>query len=163
MYESVIRGLGDWQSMTDDQIVAAVTAIDQPFAEPEKWMTLGIAAIIGEQNMPALLSWMETAKIDWIRQDMAFPGLPIGDPVFNAKLVATGNVFCQAIAAHGRRLVSRCYLAGLADDASAIKETIKAMRLELRKRAWRTSFATRYNAAMIAVDNYNGVGPEPTL
>lgn len=163
MYESLIKSLGGWASMTDAQIVANLVAVDQPYAEPEKWMSLGIASIIGEENMPALLAFMESSGREWLRQDMAFPGLPIGDATFNTKLLQTGNPLCVQIANYGRRLVSRCYAAGLAEDTEAILATISKMRLELRKSAWRASFAARYNAAMAAVASYDGSGPEPNL
>lgn len=163
MYDQVVRSLGDWQSLTDAQIVAALLAADQPYAEPEKWTSLGIAAIIGDENMPALLDWMTSTNRDWLRVDMAFPGLPIGDAVFAAKLLATGNPLCEAIANYGRRLVSRCYAAGLPESAEGIIETVTRMRLDVRKAGWRSSFAARYNAAMAEVQNYNGTGKEPSL
>lgn len=163
MYESLIKSLGEWATMTDAEIVSHLVVPDQPFAEPEKWMSLGIASIIGEENMPALLAFMQSSNREWLRQDMAYPGLPIGDATFNAKLLQTGNPLCVQIANYGRRLVSRCYAAGLAEDTEAITATIKEMRLELRKAAWRSSFSTRYNAAIVAVNNYRGIGPEPTL
>lgn len=156
MYESVIRSLGDWLSMSDDQIVDALFAVDQQYAEPEKWMSLGIASIIGDENMPALLSFMESTNREWLRQDLAFPGLPIGDPVFNAKLMATNNPYCIQIAQYGRRLVSRCYLAKLPEDRQAVLRTLSRMRLDSDKGSMLRDGANRWNAFKQAVDLWDG-------
>lgn len=156
MYESVIRSLGDWISMTDDAIVAALFAVDQQYAEPDKWTSLGIASIIGDENMPALLAFMDSTNRSWLRQDLSFPGLPIGDPVFNAKLMATNNPYCVQIAQYGRRLVSRCYLAKLPEDRDSILRTLGKMRLDSEIGSMLRDGANRWNAYKQAVELWDG-------
>ena len=162
-YRKAIESIDGWQEMTDAGIVAAVKAKSFLYVDPDRWTLLGIAQIIGPDQVTGFIAFCESIGYGWIATQAAGSGLPIGDPVFNAQLLTIPDARCAAIAAAGRRYISPCQRFGVAENDSAIQGAIDALRHEIRQRELRKEGSDIYNAFCRQVDLYDGTGPEPRL
>lgn len=163
-YRKVVELVDSWQSMTDAELIEAATAKDLPWADPDKWTLLGIAGLIGPQNVSTFLSFLSDINYAWVGTQAAGAGVPIGDEQFNAAMRSINHPFCQAIADAGRKMVSLCDLQGLANDGQKIVEAAKQMRLEKLQDDKLRAGATRWNAYNVAVRNWDGnPNTEPNL
>ena len=162
-YRKAIESISDWQEMTDAGVIAAAKAKSFLYVDTDRWTLLGIAQIIGPTEVTGFIAFCESIGFGWIATQAAGSGLPIGDPVFNAQLLAIPDPRCQAIAAAGRRYVSPCERFGVAENDAAIQAAISALRLEDRRREIRKDASETYNAFCRIVDVWDGAGLEPRL
>ena len=162
-YRKAIESISDWQEMTDAGVIAAAKAKSFLYVDSDRWTLLGIAQIIGATEVTGFIYFCETIGFGWIATQAAGSGLPIGDPIFNAQLLAIPDPRCQAIAAAGRRYVSPCERFGVAENDAAIQAAIDALRLEEKRREIRKDASETYNAFCRLVDLWDGSGLEPRL
>ena len=162
-HRKAIESISDWQEMTDAGVIAAAKAKSFLYVDTDRWTLLGIAQIIGPTEVAGFIAFCEAIGFGWIATQAAGSGLPIGDPVFNAQLLAIPDPRCQAIAAAGRRYVSPCERFGVAENDAAIQAAISALRLEDRRREIRKDASETYNAFCRIVDVWDGAGLEPRL
>lgn len=163
-YRNVVALIDGWQSKTDAELIEAATAKDLPWADPDKWTLLGIAGLIGPQNVYAFLSFLSDINYGWVGTQAAGAGVPIGDEAFNAAMRAIEHPFCQAIADAGRKMISLCDLQGLPNDGQRVVEAAKQMRLEKLQDDLLKAGASRWNAYNVAVRNWDGnPNTEPSL
>ena len=162
-YRKAIESIDGWQEMTDAGIVAAAKAKSFLYVDPDRWTLLGIAQIIGPDQVSGFIAFCESIGYGWIATQAAGSGLPIGDPVFNAQLLTIPDARCAAIAAAGRRYISPCQRFGVAENDAAIQSAIDALRLDELKRSIRKDASDTYNAFCRLVDLWDGTGPEPRL
>jgi len=162
-YRKAIESISDWQEMTDAGVIAAAKAKSFLYVDTDRWTLLGIAQIIGPTEVTGFIAFCESIGFGWIATQAAGSGLPIGDPVFNAQLLAIPDPRCQAIAAAGRRYVSPCERFGVSENDAAIQAAISALRLEDRRREIRKDASETYNAFCRIVDVWDGAGLEPRL
>jgi hypothetical protein len=162
-YRKAIESISDWQEMTDAGVIAAAKAKSFLYVDSDRWTLLGIAQIIGPTEVSGFIEYCEGINYGWIATQAAGSGLPIGDPIFNAQLLAIPDPRCQAIAAAGRRYVSPCERFGVAENDTAIQATINALRLEEKRREIRKDASETYNTFCRIVDLWDGSGLEPRL
>ncbi len=162
-HRKAIESISDWQEMTDAGVIAAAKAKSFLYVDTDRWTLLGIAQIIGPTEVTGFIAFCESIGFGWIATQAAGSGLPIGDPVFNAQLLAIPDPRCQAIAAAGRRYVSPCERFGVSENDAAIQAAISALRLEDRRREIRKDASETYNAFCRIVDVWDGAGLEPRL
>ena len=162
-YRKAIESIDGWQEMTDAGIVAATKAKSFLYVDPDRWTLLGIAQIIGPDQVSSFIAFCESIGYGWIATQAAGSGLPIGDPVFNAMLLTVPDPRCAAIASAGRRYISPCQRFGVAENDSAIQSAIDGLRLDELRRSIRKDASDTYNAFCRQVDLWDGKGPEPRL
>jgi hypothetical protein len=162
-YRKAIESISDWQEMTDAGVIAAAKAKSFLYVDTDRWTLLGIAQIIGPTEVTGFIAFCEAIGFGWIATQAAGSGLPIGDPVFNAQLLAIPDPRCQAIAAAGRRYVSPCERFGVAENDNAIQAAISEMRVEIDRRLIKKEGAEIYNEFCQVVDQWDGTGERPSL
>ena len=163
-YRKVVELVDGWQNMTDAELIEAATAKDLPWADPDKWTLLGIAGLIGPQNVSTFLSFLSDINYAWVGTQAAGAGVPIGDEQFNAAMRSINHPFCQAIADAGRKMVSLCDLQGLPNDGQRVIEAAKQMRVEKLQSDKLRVDADRWNKHVKAVQLWDGdPATEPNL
>jgi hypothetical protein len=162
-YRKAIESIEGWQEMTDAGVIAAAKSKSFLYVDSDRWTLLGIAQIIGPTEVTGFIAFCETIGFGWIATQAAGSGLPIGDPVFNAQLIAIPDPRCQAIAAAGRRYISPCERFGVAENDAAIQVAIDALRLEEKRREIRKDASETYNAFCRLVELWDGSGIEPRM
>jgi hypothetical protein len=162
-YRKAIESIDGWQEMTDAGVIAAAKAKSFLYVNSEKWSLLGVATIIGPDQVKPFIEFCESIGYGWIATQAAGAGLPIGDPAFNAQLLAIGDPRCNALAAAGRRYISPCERFGVAEDSAAIASALALLRLEERKKEIKKVGSGVYSDFIHRVDLYDGNGPEPEL
>lgn len=162
-YRKAIESIDGWQEMTDAGVVAACKAKSFLYVNTEKWSLLGIAAIIGPDQVTPFIEFCESIGFGWIATQAAGAGLPIGDPAFNAQILAIGDPRCNAIAAAGRRYISACERFGVAEDDSAIATVLKLLRVEEKRKAKKIIASGIYSEHMHALDAWDGQDPAPEM
>ena len=163
-YRNVVALIDGWQTKTDAELIEAATAKSLPWSDPDKWTLLGIAKLIGPQNVSAFLSFLSDINYGWVGTQAAGAGVPIGDEAFNAAMRAIEHPFCQAIADAGRKMVSLCDLQGLPNDGQRVVEAARQMRVEKRKEDKLRVDASRWNRHVKAVELWDGdPSTEPNL
>jgi hypothetical protein len=149
--------------MTDAGVIAAAKAKSFLYVDTDRWSLLGIAQIIGPTEVTGFIGFCEAIGFGWIATQAAGSGLPIGDPVFNAQLLAIPDLRCQAIAAAGRRYISPCERFGVTENDTAIQAAISEMRVEIDRRLIKKEGAGTYNEFCKVVDQWDGTGERPSL
>ena len=162
-YRKAIESIDGWQEMTNAGIVAAAKAKSFHYVDHDRWTLLGIAQIIGPDQVTGFIAFCESIGYGWIATQAAGSGLPIGDPVFNTQLLTISDARCAAIASAGRRYISPCQRFGVSENDSEIQGAIDALRLDELKRSIQKDASDTYNAFCHAVDLWDGTGPEPRL
>jgi hypothetical protein len=162
-YRKAIESIEGWQEMTDAGVIAAAKAKSFLYVDTDRWTLLGIAQIIGPTEVTGFIAFCESIGFGWIATQAAGSGLPIGDPVFNAQLLAIPDPRCQAIAAAGRRYISPCERFGVAENDAQIQAAISVLRLEEKRREIRKDASEAYNSFCRLVDLWDGSGIEPRL
>ena len=163
-YRKVVELIDGWQILTDAELIEAATSRDLAWSDPDKWTLVGIANLIGPQNVSPLLAYLAEINFDWVVTQAAGAGLPIGDEAFNNAMRAIGHPHCVAIADAGRKMISLCESQRLANNGQAVVDAAKAMRLELLRSSKRAEGATRWNAYNRALDTWDGnPNTEPQL
>lgn len=155
-YRKVVELVDGWQSMTDAELIEAATAKDLPWADPDRWTLVGIASLIGAENVSALLAFLDDIGYGWVGTQAAGAGLPIGDEAFNGAMRAIGHPHCVAIADAGRKLISLCESQGLANNGQRVVEAAKQVRLEKLQSDKLRVDADRWNKHVVAVKNWDG-------
>jgi len=162
-YRKAIESISDWQEMSDLGVIAAVKAKSFLYVDTDKWTLLGIAQIIGPTEVKPFIAFCEAIDFGWIATQAAGSGLPIGDAVFNAQLLAIPDPRCQAIAVAGRRYISACERFGVPENDTAIQAAISLLRLEIERRLIKKEGAQIYNEFCQIVDQWDGTGERPSL
>lgn len=163
-YRKVVELVDGWQNMTDAELIEAATSRSLAWSDPDRWTLVGVASLIGAENVSGLLSFLDDIGYGWVGTQAAGAGLPIGDEAFNQAMRAIGHPHCLAIADAGRKMVSLCDLQGLANDGQRVVEAAKQMRLEKLQDDKLRAGATRWNAYNVAVRNWDGnPNTEPNL
>jgi len=155
-YRKVIESIDGWEDQTEAQILFNAKDPIHLLVDRQNWTLLGVAQIIGDANVEPLISFLQSIGLGWVVHQAGGSGLPIGDPQFNAKLLAIPHPSCQAIAAVGRRLVSLCELNGLPESDQQISYAWQAMKLEKTKAEKRRIGSTRWNNYAKAIDEWDG-------
>lgn len=163
-YRKVVELVDGWQSMTDAELIEAATSRSLAWSDPDRWTLVGIASLIGAENVSALLAFLADIGYGWVGTQAAGAGLPIGDEAFNNAMRAIGHPHCVAIADAGRKMISLCESQGLANNGQAVVDTAKQMRLERLKEDKLKVDADRWNRHVVAVKNWDGnPNTEPNL
>lgn len=162
-YRKAIESIDGWQEMTDAGVIAAAKAKSFLYINSEKWSLLGVATIIGPDQVKPFIEFCESIGYGWIATQAAGAGLPIGDPAFNAQLLAIGDPRCNALAAAGRRYISPCERFGVAEDNTAIASALALLRLEERRKAKKIIASEIYSDHISDLDNWDGSDPPPEL
>lgn len=163
-YRKVVELVDGWQSMTDAELIEAATSRSLAWSDPDRWTLVGIASLIGAENVSALLAFLADIGYGWVGTQAAGAGLPIGDEAFNGAMRAIGHPHCVAIADAGRKMISLCESQGLANNGQAVVDTAKQMRLERLKEDKLKVDADRWNKHVVAVKNWDGnPNTEPNL
>ena len=155
-YRKVVELIDYWQLMTDAELIEAATSRSLAWSDPDRWTLVGIASLIGAENVSGLLSFLDDIGYGWVGTQAAGAGLPIGDEAFNNAMRAIGHPHCVAIADAGRKMVSLCDLQGLANDGQRVVEAATQMRVEKRKKDKLKVDADRWNKHVVAVENWDG-------
>lgn len=159
----LIFDIQNWRDKTSSEIVEILNAANIDFAETERWTGYGLALIIGTERVQPFLDRCRMMGLAWVAESQVL-GLPIGDPVFNASLIATQDVDAVAIAQYGRRKISALQANKLnvtTDQIVSAFELCKLKTLQLEKR---TIARDRYNAYLTALDQWDGnPATEPQL
>jgi hypothetical protein len=159
----LIFDIPNWRDKTSSEIVEILNAANIDFAETERWTGYGLALIIGTERVQPFLDRCRMMGLAWVAESQVL-GLPIGDPVFNASLIATQDVDAVAIAQYGRRKISALQANKLnvtTDQIVSAFELCKLKTLQLEKR---TIARDRYNAYLTALDQWDGnPATEPQL
>lgn len=163
-YRKVVELVDGWQNMTDAELIEAATSRSLAWSDPDRWTLVGIASLIGAENVSGLLSFLADIGYGWVGTQAAGAGLPIGDEAFNNAMRAIGHPHCIAIADAGRKMVSLCELQGLANDGQRVVEAATQMRVEKRKKDKLKVDADRWNKHVVDVENWDGnPNTEPQL
>lgn len=163
-YRKVVELVDGWQNMTDAELIEAATSRSLAWSDPDRWTLVGIASLIGAENVSGLLSFLADIGYGWVGTQAAGAGLPIGDEAFNNAMRAIGHPHCIAIADAGRKMISLCESQGLANNGQAVVDTAKQMRLEKLKEDKLKVDADRWNKHVVAVKNWDGnPNTEPNL
>ena len=163
-YRKVIESINNWQDLSESEVVDAAKDPVHLLIDSQRWSLLGIAQIIGDENVGPLLAFLESIGLGWIVHQAGGSGLPIGDTAFNAKLLAIPHPSCQAIAQAGRRMVSLCTYFGLPETDANIVSALRAMKVEKARSEKRKSASTRYNSYVQAIEEWDGnPATEPSL
>lgn len=163
-YRQLVEKLPGWETMTEEEAVAAALAKSKTYIYDGKLSLLGVAETIGQVNMSSLISFLEGIGLGWAVIQAGGAGLPIGDATLNAELRAIGHPLLTQIADAGRRPASPCELAGLAEDPAKIAEGYLAAKLGALKRDRLTSGAERWNEYNRAMLQWDGdPATEPSL
>jgi hypothetical protein len=163
-YRKLVESVDGWQEMSDSQLLAACLDQTKEYIDQDRWSLLGIASIIGPQNVEPLKQFLESAGLGWAVLQAAGSGLPIGDPSLNSFLRSLGNSWCDAIAEHGRHAASICEMAGLVESVEAIQAGIAEARLAVKKEDIGRTNAARWNAFREALHKWDGTpATEPSL
>lgn len=163
-YRKVVELIDGWQNMTDAELIEAATSRSLAWSDPDRWTLVGIASLIGAENVSALLAFLADIGYGWVGTQAAGAGLPIGDEAFNGAMRAIGHPHCIAIADAGRKMISLCESQGLANNGQAVVDTAKQIRLERLKEDKLKVDADRWNKHVVAVKNWDGnPNTEPNL
>ena len=163
-YRKVVELIDGWQSMTDAELIEAATSRSLAWSDPDRWTLVGIASLIGAENVSGLLSFLADIGYGWVGTQAAGAGLPIGDEAFNNAMRAIGHPHCLAIADAGRKMISLCESQGLANDGQRVIDAAKQMKLEKLQDGKLKAGASRWNAYNIAIRNWDGnPNTEPQL
>jgi hypothetical protein len=163
-YRTLIEKLPDWEEMTEAEAVAAALAKSRTYVDPDRWSLIGIAQIIGPQNMPTLESFLNSIGMGWAFAQGTGAGLPIGDQAFNAALRSIGHPLTTAIADAGRRPASPCELEKLAEDPAKIAEGYRAAKLGALKHEKIVAASQRWNEYNREINRWDGdPATEPSL
>ena len=163
-YRTLIEKLPGWEEMTEAEAVAAALAKSRTYVDPDRWSLIGIAQIIGPQNMPTLESFLNSIGMGWAFAQGTGAGLQIGEQAFNTALRSIGHPLTTQIADAGRRPASPCEMAGLSEDPVKIAEGYRAAKLGALKRDRLTSGAERWNEYNRAMLQWDGSAEtEPSL
>ena len=158
----VIKKIQGWQQLSSPSLLSKLQEPTVQFVDTRSFTLMGIAGIIGKQNMKPLHQFLESINQDWVFLQAAV-GLPIGDPVMNAEIKAIPHPDCQAIAHAGRRMISVLEESGLQPTLQDIADTQASMLLEDRKQSLISQNAVRWNTFCEAVNNWDGISPAPEL
>ena len=163
-YRKVVELVDGWQNMTDAELIEAATSRSLAWSDPDRWTLVGIASLIGAENVSGLLSFLADIGYGWVGTQAAGAGLPMGDDAFNGAMRAIGHPHCIAIADAGRKMISLCESQGLANNAQAVVDAATQMRLERLRSDRLTTGANRWNAYNRAVQLWDGnPNTEPQL
>jgi hypothetical protein len=162
-YRQVIESIDGWQEMTDDGIIEAAKAKSFFFVDQRPWTLLGVAQVLGTQNVTPFLSFLESLGLQWVAVQAAGAGIPLGNKDFNDQLLMIPDPRCQALALAGRRYISPCERFGVNEDDFALQFMISALRLEERRKAIKRQASETYSAFVHSVDQWDGSGQEPSL
>ena len=155
-YRKVIESIDNWQTLSEPEVVSAAKDPVHLLVDSQRWSLLGIAQIIGDENVGPLLAFLESIGLGWIVHQAGGSGLPIGDAAFNAKLLAIPHPSCQTIAQAGRRMGSLCAKYGLPETDVNIVSELRAMKVEKAKKAMLKEASTVYNSYCHDADQYDG-------
>ena len=163
-YRKVVELVDGWQDMTDAELIEAATSRSLTWSDPDRWTLVGIASLIGAENVSGLLSFLADIGYGWVGTQAAGAGLPIGDEAFNNAMRAIGHPHCVAIADAGRKMISLCESQGLANDGQRVIDAAKQMRLEKLQSDKLRVDADRWNRYVKAVQLWDGdPATEPQL
>jgi hypothetical protein len=159
----LIFDIPNWRDKTSSEIVEILNAANIDFAETERWTGYGLALIIGTERVQPFLDRCRMMGLAWVAESQVL-GLPIGDPVFNASLVATQDVDAVAIAQYGRRKISALQANKLNVTTEQIVSAFELCKLKTLQLEKRTIARDRYNAYLTALDQWDGnPATEPQL
>jgi hypothetical protein len=159
----LIFDIPNWRDKTSSEIVEILNAANIDFAETERWTGYGLALIIGTERVQPFLDRCRMMGLAWVAESQVL-GLPIGDPVFNASLVATQDVDAVSIAQYGRRKISALQANKLNVTTEQIVSAFELCKLKTLQLEKRTIARDRYNAYLTALDQWDGnPATEPQL
>jgi hypothetical protein len=159
----LIFDIPNWRDKTSSEIVEILNAANIDFAETERWTGYGLALIIGTERVQPFLDRCRMMGLAWVAESQVL-GLPIGDSVFNASLVATQDVDAVAIAQYGRRKISALQANKLNVTTEQIVSAFELCKLKTLQLEKRTIARDRYNAYLTALDQWDGnPATEPQL
>lgn len=120
-YTKVIESIPGWRSLPLSEILAKAKEPSQDYISNEWYSLLGVAGIIGHQNVKPLMEFLTSLGYSWIEIQAGGKGLPLGDAVFHAVLKSIPHPHCQLLAETGRRKVSFCELCGVPQDDAKLE------------------------------------------
>lgn len=161
--KSLIVSIDNWQSKTPEQILAVLSANTELHVDDSWWSLLGIAAVVGDSEMPSVIQLLESVGLGWAVSQAAGRGIPLGDEAINSKLRLLADSRMDALADATRRNISLLEKHGITADVAAVTEAVGELQLQARRSGVMSRAATRWNAFCAAVDAWDGVAAEPEL
>jgi hypothetical protein len=161
--KSLILSVNNWQSKTEEQVLAILSANTELYVDDSWWSLLGIASVVGDSEMPSVIQLLESVGLGWAVSQAAGRGVPLGDAAINAKLRLLADPRMDALADATRRNISVLNKNGLVVDVEDVSNAIDELKLEERRNALKNSGALRWNNFCHAVDLWDGSDPQPEL
>lgn len=163
-YTKVIEAIPSWQSLSLAEVLTKAKEQAHDLISNEWYSLLGVAGIIGHQNVKPLMEFLTGLGYGWVEIQAGGKGLPLGDIVFNTVLRSIPHPHCQLLAEAGRRKVSLCELQGVPQDDSKLEDAWRALTLKAARSAKIRQGNERYNAYVDAVAVWDGdPSTEPQL
>lgn len=159
----LIQAVPNWEFKTPSQILDELSQPTELYVDDSWWSLLGIAAVVGDSEMPSVIQLLESVGLGWAVSQAAGRGIPLGDEAINSKLRLLSDPRMDALADATRRNISLLEKHGITADVAAVTEAVGELQLQSRRSELITNGATRWNAFCAAVDAWDGVAAEPEL
>lgn len=155
-YTKVIESIPGWRSLPLSEILAKAKEPSQDYISNEWYSLLGVAGIIGHQNVKPLMEFLTSLGYSWIEIQAGGKGLPLGDAVFHAVLKSIPHPHCQLLAETGRRKVSFCELCGVPQDDAKLELAWRNCKLRADRADLLREGSLVWNAFSDAVGEWDG-------
>lgn len=170
--QTLISNISDWQTLSPDEILATLSARTILFRDDGNWTWKGIAAVIdqdtghrfGREGCKRLQDALKAAGEElWVSQISA--GMPLTDPEIQGVLRYLDQVGAVPGARHIAdavlRNVSPLEQANITTTPEEVAQVQASMKLDLYKQAKIDVKQDQLNCYRVAMDLWDGTGPEP--
>jgi hypothetical protein len=168
MVKQLIQSIDGWQSLTNNEILAALNAPSVVKDNHEKITWAGVAFMIGPQAAEMLRVTLKDNNLEWANLQLGGQGIDCAHPMVQGMLTQfeqAGLPGMQMLREYGIKTVSPYVNAGGVGlcTIEQVNVAVAQLRLEERKQELKTEAAAEYNAFVDAVDAWNGQGEAPRL
>ena len=157
---SVIETIDDWQTISDADLYAALTAETLPYEDHDLWTWAGVATVAGNAGAEGLRLALEQNQMAWAIHQLGGKGMDLSLPAIQQALYYFDSLDVpgmDSLALAVKRNRSPLQAAGLI-------ATIEQVTLARSKRLKAIAAATRYNVYVNALSAWNGDSQtEPSL
>jgi hypothetical protein len=166
LYE-VIASLPGWETKTASELVGLLNSPTVEVRDDQLYTWAGVADNIDSPHTENLKRLMETSDLSWATIQLGGKGLPLSHPgvqAFLTQFVAAGVPGASTLKAIGIHRESPAQHAGLpVATLSDVESAVDWLTLQTTKQQMRQDGASRYNAYVNAIDDYDGSGDLPVL
>lgn len=155
-YSKVIESIPGWRTLPMAEVLVKAKEPSQDFINTEWYSLLGVAGIIGHQNVKPLMEFLTGLGFDWIETQAGGKGLPLGDSVFHAVLLSIPHPHCELLAKEGRRKISLCEHFQVAQDDTKLEAAWRNCKLRADRADLLQEGSQVYNAFSDAVRLWDG-------